>query len=67
MRCPKCGGLMSMEEFISVAEGGMPWSYEGWRCVQCGEVIDSMILLNRMKSKTAHEERAPVHGGGRRR
>lgn len=55
MRCSKCGGLMSFEEFMSVTEG-MPWSYEGWRCVYCGEIIDPLILFNRMKAKVEDEE-----------
>jgi len=46
---------MSFEEFMSVTEG-MPWSYEGWRCVYCGEIIDALILYNRLRAKTGEEE-----------
>lgn len=52
MKCLRCGGLMNFEIFTSASEGSMPWSYEGWRCVYCGEVVDPLVLLNRMKSKT---------------
>ncbi|MFY9270786.1 MAG: hypothetical protein WAO55_13675 [Candidatus Manganitrophaceae bacterium] len=49
--CPRCGGLMSPEHFINRAEGGGDWAYPAWRCVYCGEVIDSLILLNRRRQK----------------
>ena len=53
MRCAKCGGLMSFEQFMSTESELGPWSYEGWRCFHCGEIIDPLILLNRMNSSTA--------------
>lgn len=52
---------MSFEEFMSVTEG-MPWSYEGWRCVYCGEIIDPLILFNRMKAKAKTEEEGVAAG-----
>ena len=40
-RCPRCGGLM-------VAEWSQELSnYSAQRCVQCGELIDPVILENR--------------------
>jgi uncharacterized Zn finger protein len=51
MKCPKCGGEMNFEEFINVASEGAPWTYEGWHCVYCGEIVDSLILLNRKESR----------------
>ena len=38
--CPRCEGLMVMEEY-----GDFP----AQRCVQCGEVIDPVILQNRQQ------------------
>jgi len=67
MKCPKCGGWMEFEEFTNSASEGMAWSFEGWRCLYCGEVIDPMILLNRQASKS-DSDRHPVSGaGGKRR
>jgi hypothetical protein len=57
---------MKFEEFTNVASEGMAWSYEGWRCLYCGEVVDPLILLNRQASKSALEEHS-VSGAGRRR
>jgi hypothetical protein len=39
---------MSFERFTHSEGGDFPWLYEGWRCVQCGEVIDPLILHNRL-------------------
>lgn len=61
MQCPRCEGLMTLEEFRNAASEGMPWSYEGWRCLYCGEVVDPLILMNRMKVKSHREE--PVGAG----
>ncbi|MGQ0555101.1 MAG: hypothetical protein ACT4PN_04060 [Nitrospiraceae bacterium] len=47
IRCPRCIGLMVLEEsFDSIAGGGQAGSLVR-RCVQCGEVVDPVILQNR--------------------
>jgi hypothetical protein len=38
--CPRCRGLM-------VAEWSPELETMAWRCVQCGELIDAVILSNR--------------------
>jgi hypothetical protein len=40
-RCPRCDGLMVHEW------GTDPMENAGQRCVQCGELVDSVILENR--------------------
>jgi ribosomal protein S27AE len=40
-RCPRCGGLMVAEWCLDLSD------YSGRRCVQCGELIDPVILENR--------------------
>ncbi len=39
-RCHRCGGLMVAEPVLEIA------SFD-WRCVSCGERIDSVILAHR--------------------
>ena len=56
MRCPRCGGVMDHEWFTNMEQEGMSWSYDGWRCIYCGEVIDPLILYNRLTSKGRMEE-----------
>lgn len=47
MRSSKCGGLMAYEKFYSEVE-----DFFGWRCIACGEIIDQVVLANRLKQKS---------------
>ena len=40
-RCPRCNGLMVAEWCEDLSD------YTGQRCVQCGELIDPVIMQNR--------------------
>ena len=42
MRCPKCAGLLTMED-IHEHSG----RFRGWRCIQCGLRLDETIVENR--------------------
>ncbi len=47
MNCLRCHGLMvpaRLEEAAGVTSGE---SLSGWKCLLCGEVIDSVIAANR--------------------
>ncbi len=46
MTCSKCGGVMAQEEFYSSED-----SFLEWRCICCGEIVDPVILENRLKQK----------------
>ncbi len=52
MRCSKCkcNGLMIFERFMGGTCSGLPWTYEGWRCIRCGDILDPLILVNRMEA-----------------
>ena len=39
----RCGGAMIYEKFYGDCE-----HFFGWRCVVCGEIIDQVILENRL-------------------
>ncbi len=68
MKCPKCSGLMNPEEFMNISKGGLSWDYEGWRCLYCGEVVDALILENRMKGRdTTKKGSFSGSGKGRKR
>ena len=41
--CSRCGGLMVMDQLIDLPSE---------RCVQCGDVVDPVILLNRQRTAT---------------
>lgn len=42
-RCPRCSGLMVAEWCEDLSD------YRAQRCLQCGEVIDPVILQNRQQ------------------
>ena len=46
MKCPRCSGVMSYEKFYSSNE-----SLFGWRCINCGDIVDQVILENRIWNK----------------
>jgi hypothetical protein len=37
---------MSFERFYGQAD-----DFDGWRCICCGEIVDDIILSNRLKKK----------------
>ena len=43
-RCPRCNGLMVAQWCEDLSD------YSGRRCVQCGELIDPVIMQNRRLS-----------------
>lgn len=42
-RCSRCGGFMVTEQLIDLP---------AHRCVQCGEIVDPVILENRQRGTT---------------
>lgn len=46
MRCLRCDGLMVRDRFIDML--GAVLHIDAWRCIACGNVIDSVILRNRL-------------------
>ena len=45
--CTRCGGLMVNSFYLDLLNSTGEMEIAAKRCVQCGEVIDSVILLNR--------------------
>jgi hypothetical protein len=45
--CTRCGGLMVQDSCLDVLGNMGESEFVAKRCVQCGEVVDSVILLNR--------------------
>ncbi len=46
MKCKRCGGVMVFEKFYGICE-----EFFGWRCIFCGEIIDQVILENRIEQR----------------
>ena len=48
MQCFRCDGLMIVEQFQDVADDTGQNYFNGFRCLVCGEILDPMILMNRL-------------------
>ena len=46
MKCGKCGGFMYYEKFWDLRE-----DFFGWRCISCGEIVDHVVLENRLRQR----------------
>ena len=48
MPCPRCSGLMVNDWFQDLLDDTGEIDFYGTRCVMCGEILDPVILMNRM-------------------
>jgi hypothetical protein len=46
-RCPRCGGLMVAERCVDVLDDTGHINFIAGRCVQCGNLVDPVILHHR--------------------
>jgi hypothetical protein len=46
-RCWRCRGLLVTEQCFDLLSDSGHLDFWAWRCVQCGELIDPVILRNR--------------------
>ena len=54
MRCARCGGLMVREQFEDLgALGSSDHEYAGWRCINCGAIVDAVIAAHRCLTSQA--------------
>ncbi len=49
MHCPRCAGLMFLTWFYDLRDDTGTIAFDAWRCIACGEVLDSMIEKNRTR------------------
>jgi hypothetical protein len=48
-RCWRCGGLMVIEHCFDFLDDTGRLDFPAQRCVQCGELVDPVILMNRRR------------------
>ena len=53
MRCARCGGLMVREKFEDFRLGSGGDELSGWRCINCGEIVDPVIAAHRRLTSQA--------------
>lgn len=58
MNCLRCHGLMVTFEFEDMVTTAGWDSFIGWKCLLCGEVIDSVIAANRKGHQEPMSHRA---------
>ena len=51
--CARCGGFMVNDSYIDLLNNVGETKFSAKRCVQCGEVVDPVILRNRAISHEA--------------
>jgi hypothetical protein len=62
MNCSRCHGLMVSDNLIDIQESFLPMWMRGLRCIACGNVVDPLIVRNRMhqQSNVARELKSNV-------
>lgn len=56
MRCKRCHGLVVVDAFIDGSLDERMSSLGGWRCINCGEWLDSGVLRNRAASRSSRSQ-----------
>ena len=63
MICTRCQGCMAKDHFINLMESAESMWIAGWRCLNCGNVLDPVMERNRrVQGITAVVSTAPVPG-----
>lgn len=47
MQCLRCEGWMVPDRFMDLQDDTGQLNWEGWRCVNCGEILDPVVLSRR--------------------
>jgi len=56
MNCLRCNGLAVSDDSIAI-ENGSSSDFHGWRCVNCGMIIDDVIRTNRRTPQRSRRSR----------
>jgi len=48
MRCQRCRGCLIRDSFEDLQDDTGHLQFEGWRCINCGEVVDPVVLTHRV-------------------
>ena len=57
--CWRCGGMLVEDHCMEMDLGQMERGHWARRCIQCGDMIDEIILRNRSASRLALQEIRP--------
>ncbi len=60
MTCLRCEGLMVSDWYYDLLETG-EINFVGWRCLNCGAVVDPVIVANREYQPDVRVQSRPRH------
>jgi hypothetical protein len=49
MRCQRCRGCLIQDSFEDLRDDTGHIQFEGWRCINCGDVVDPVVLTHRVE------------------
>lgn len=47
MTCERCHGCVVQEQFLDALDDTGRLGFSGWRCINCGDVFDGVVLQHR--------------------
>ena len=53
MTCTRCQGCMAKDHFLDLMESAESMWLVGWRCLNCGNVLDPVLERNRRRQEMA--------------
>ena len=53
MTCTRCQGCMAKDYFLDLMESAESMWLAGWRCLNCGNVLDPVLERNRRRQEMA--------------
>lgn len=66
MTCGRCGGFLLKRHFENLDDSAGAWAYDGWICLNCGDIVDPLILQNRsLHGKASDRIPARPYDGGK--
>jgi len=65
MTCHRCSGLMLAEQYDDLYDYAEQAEFAGWRCVNCGTVLDPVIVANRLMATRRSSPLQPAYDGTR--
>ncbi|OQW35867.1 MAG: hypothetical protein A4E19_15530 [Nitrospira sp. SG-bin1] len=63
MKCDRCNGLVIAVSFVGGDDQVGIWAYDGWKCVNCGDVRDPLLMKNRSILTEGGETYRSAYGG----
>ena len=53
MQCRRCKGYLITDYFMDILSGSGEVNFTGWRCLNCGDITDPVILRHHQMAPSA--------------